>query len=423
MTREVRNNCRSYQEEPLLPKSLRILLLAPWIFVVFLPNSFREAEAVLYSIGGVIALLVVKRPLPPAFLVAGLGFTVIHSVGVLRNAWTAPDEAYIYNILTAYVAGPVYWVIYFRAVLAIFPIPTLCRWLSWAAVGVAAEIIVYYVFYDYIPSAVKEALVYEPNKTVIDGVAVVRLHAIGSLIFLLGFTSHFDTGNLLRQTLGWSLCCLAAVFTGRTGLLIGCAFAFIVVSGLRRRPKAFLAALIVGTLFVAVEKINLVKHDLDWANTFDDHIQKLISQGGEERPAQRAELLREFYEAPLLGKGHGLQTRVLRDTQKPWRYELFFEATLFRVGLLGLLLTVAPIFYGFLLLIRQTMINPTDSGRSGILAGGIALLTAGATNPYYEAVDFQWMIILPIVVSLIKDKTPSTAGNLRQRTPQLSLAR
>ena len=62
--------------------------------------------------------------------------------------------------------------------------------------------------------------------------------------------------------------------------------------------------------------------------------------------------------------------------------------------------TVVPLFYSLYVLSVAVKRDPSNPWLSGILGGYVAILVAGATNPYFEAIDFQWMIIMPLAVAL-----------------------
>ncbi len=381
------------------------LLPVALIFVAFLPNSFREIEIPLYIITGLASLYLSRGAVSLSSLVILIPYVCIHGTGILRNIDVSPTPDYIRNVSLAYLVGPIFWYIYSAALFQRVKPEILVGILNTLAVAVASQIIIYFLLYDQIPDFVKEALIYEPNRTLMDGVAVVRLHSIGSMIFLTGFAlQSLPSKAGLRPAIAasciWLLCGLAAVITGRTGLIAGASLSFIFVSTLRRKKHTWAGVILASLLSVGANSLGVLPDELNWKNIFDDHYDKIRSSGGEERPEQRAELMREFFESPVLGKGHGLQTKVLRDGMKPWRYELFYEATLYRVGLVGFIATVVPLFYSLYVLSVAVKRDPSNVWLSGILGGYVAILVAGATNPYFEAIDFQWMIIMPLAVAL-----------------------
>jgi hypothetical protein len=98
-----------------------------------------------------------------------------------------------------------------------------------------------------------------------------------------------------------------------------------------------------------------------------------------------------------LGSGHGIGVSYARSETFPWRYEMVWVATVFRVGLFGALVYT----FIFLLYIADVLIKLGTGALSVIdkfyFAGFISVYIASNTNPYIESVAFQWMFVFPVV--------------------------
>jgi hypothetical protein len=122
------------------------------------------------------------------------------------------------------------------------------------------------------------------------------------------------------------------------------------------------------------------------------------------RVEQAGVLLQRFQSYPLLGTGFGsFINDVIRATDAPFSYELVFYALLMKVGLLGILVLLAILYFA-LTIVRLPQLAATDPDR---YCSWVALTAgfwfAGATNPI--AVNFVGM---GVFVLLLMDARQST---------------
>lgn len=108
-------------------------------------------------------------------------------------------------------------------------------------------------------------------------------------------------------------------------------------------------------------------------------------------------LIRGWTESPLIGKGLGAVSEVVRAQDQPWAYELVYIAMLFTTGIVG----VAIYAYGGVWILRQAKRMTRDGYENSpvllsLLVGTIGIVVANATNPYLTKFDGMWNLFLPI---------------------------
>jgi hypothetical protein len=123
----------------------------------------------------------------------------------------------------------------------------------------------------------------------------------------------------------------------------------------------------------------------------------LFSGGGEARSVQASALWTGIIEAHGVGAGHGVGVPYVRSDQYPWRYELVWVATIFRVGLVGAIVYFLPFAFYIAAAVRSGLHRSLTMEDRFLLGGFLCAFVASGTNPYIESFAFQWMYILPIV--------------------------
>ncbi len=105
------------------------------------------------------------------------------------------------------------------------------------------------------------------------------------------------------------------------------------------------------------------------------------NKGDVERIGQFNSLLDGWYESPIIGHGNGAAVSLVRNDERPWRYELGYILRLNNMGLLG----TGIHCFGLLLICINLFKNFYKSGKifyMSSLAGLLSLLFADGTNPY-----------------------------------------
>ena len=138
------------------------------------------------------------------------------------------------------------------------------------------------------------------------------------------------------------------------------------------------------------------------SSVFDIVFDKVASGGG----SARAEMSRSLYEAIFdnggLGAGHGVGVQFVSDPLHPWRYEVVWLATLYRVGIVGAVIYVLPFLLYTVGVIRLALARLLPVRHKFLFCGFVCAFLATNTNPYIEAFALQWMYVIPLVLWYIE---------------------
>jgi hypothetical protein len=118
------------------------------------------------------------------------------------------------------------------------------------------------------------------------------------------------------------------------------------------------------------------------------------------RGEQFTALLTGWASNPLFGSGIGaVAPGIIRSTEQPWSYELYYVAELFNIGLTGVL--VYAVGLGWILRSAARAIGSgalTGLYLLPVMAGSVCFLAASATNPYIGKYDSLFVIFLPVAL-------------------------
>jgi hypothetical protein len=380
----------------------QIFLIYIFLFLIIVfPNAFREIKAVdlllIVTLSSFTITSISKIDL------LGLGLLCVSWIGsiflVITGSMRATPGSEIY-ILGSYVLAPAAWWFILLRLLKLVELNKVIHFILTCGAIAALEIILFFIFFDYLDPAIKDLLIADPNVTMSSsGIPTVRLHAISSLIFIVPafFSLLIDKKETYPISgFSWiiaSIFLTATILSGRSALIIVAlaSLAIFGVSGGVRR----IGLIVSGGFFVIVILSFL---DVNAISALSNVVNKVSEYGGEERLSQRDALLSGFSASPLIGQGYGVPANVIRNESDPWRYELFYHALLFHGGLFGFFTYMVPIFIALILLLRGTIRK--DSIKRFALFGLTSFLVATYTNPYIEGIESQWMWILPFLIGL-----------------------
>lgn len=100
----------------------------------------------------------------------------------------------------------------------------------------------------------------------------------------------------------------------------------------------------------------------------------------------------------FLGNGSGsYDSRIVRDKEHPWFYELAYHAFLYQKGLIWLFTFILQLSYIFLGLKKLKKENPLYNC---FIYGLFAILIANSVDPYLNKFGCLWMLYLPFVIVL-----------------------
>lgn len=393
----------------MISKLFRLLAVALLVMCVVVPNSMKPLAAGLLCVCALISLSQLRmrssyRMLGMFLASSGVVTLLYMLVGALRGA---PFDAMV-QVAVIYIVSPALWMFVLLCFLdlvskqALFSILTVSALAACLSVGLFV-----YLFKSFGPASVR-FFIENPNLQWGDGVYAATLHVYGSLIFLSGayFAAPRVVSSLALRCIVLGSLMAAALTSGRTALIfaifVGGALGLLSVSrqqnmGGRRRVFSLFI------FIVAIASVGLVLHSLQRDAAFDvslllrESFEKLHVAGGDVRFEQVRALLEGAQSSWFLGSGHGVGVSLTSSERFPWRYELVWAATLFRVGVLGSLVYVAPFIFYLFVAFRGLLLKRLDDYEMFMFGGFVAVFLASNTNPYIEAFAFQWMFVLPVV--------------------------
>jgi hypothetical protein len=418
--------------QPLQPVSGFIagaLLIGLFTLTVVLPNSLRTI-AVAFLVSSALALpwlagLKALRNPFFAFLFASVPITLFYVlVGIQHGA----SDVAATQVPIIYVLTPLLWGLVCCSVRRLLSPKAVVTWLV-AGLWLAGLTVLYFfvAFLTLGPDAVglfaaepnleSSAVGYvttpvAPNLGVTpEGYVAATMQVYGSLIFVVGglFASPGVIRNRIVRAASLVVAIAIALTSGRVALLLAIPIGLLVYAlagfsdrhsrlSARLRPVmviagAAMAAALITFAFGVLFGWNLA---IDLAEVVD----KLAGGGDETRRTEMSYLMAGVADHWGLGAGHGVPASVVRLPQFPWRYELLWAATLFRVGLLGAAVYAAPFVVALWRGGGDLARGRLTIHERFLFGGFVAAFAASNSNPYLEGFVFQWMVVLPLVYFL-----------------------
>jgi hypothetical protein len=382
-----------------------LLLLA--LSCVIFPNSLKILAAISLIAAAAIGLprllSELRRDLIVALWLLGALVSLIYMViGQLRGA---PAEA-AWQVALIYGLFPILWITVTKQLLACFPLNKLIRAMTICGVICCGTVaIFYYLFLTIGPEAVA-FFIEEPNiETGTEGYIGATMYVFGTLIFLTcGFIAAFDVQRATVIDCAVLLIFMATAFVaGRSALLlalfVGAALNLfhLVVAGLR--PLAVSALRVIALVFLALALVASQSDTfgLDPVALVSPLIEKVLTAGGEGRMQQLDALATGIAQNWGLGAGHGVGVHYTVSDQHPWRYEMVWLASVYRVGVIGAAVYALPFILTLAIGLRALALGRLQRDEMFLYGGFLGAFIASNTNPYVEALVFQWMYVLPTV--------------------------
>jgi hypothetical protein len=207
-----------------------------------------------------------------------------------------------------------------------------------------------------------------------------------------------------------SLFVFVALISGRSALILAVLVGLLlnaIAVGMNARRRGG-SSILRDTLWVAaacaIVYISLGYVDLKFEQIVDPLVEKISFTGGDTRTEQFFALMNGVEESAGLGSGHGIGATYRVSELYPWRYEMVWAASVFRVGIIGAIVYSAPFLLVVVLGLRRLVTRRLDGNEMFIFGGFVASFVASNTNPYIEALVFQWMFILPTLYFLQSGK-------------------
>lgn len=384
-----------------------LALFGTVVSCLIFPNSLKITSAASLVVAFLSAVPKVRhdsslRMLLVWWIVSSLVTLFYALVGVVNGA---PTDAAI-QVFLIYVVFPFVWIYVVKLLLQEVSLDVVVKGLI--VVGVLACLTVFFFYYSFLTYG-RDAVAFFikiPNVDVsTEGYIGGTMHVFGSLIFIIGgyIASYSSLAGRRKNALLLSLFVFVALISGRGALLLAVLIGFFLnaVAVVMKLSSARSSAIIRGALLFAIS-CALVLVVLDYADLSLEQIttpllEKLVSVGGVGRNEQFFALMDAVAMHGGLGSGHGIGVDYTVDDTYPWRYEMVWVASVFRVGIIGAIIYAMPFLLAIGLGLHRFFKRGLDGNEMFVLGGFICAFIASNTNPYIEALVFQWMFILPVL--------------------------
>ncbi len=387
----------------------RVSLVITLFLSVVIPNSLQMVTAASLVISASFAALVLKKSqrLVRIFGVYGLTLFVTVTYLLLGVVEGATADA-VFQVLTIYVVSPFLWILIAAAIESRLGLDRVPEWLGYLTVACVVSVCLFFFLFLNYGAASVSFFIETANVNLNDGYVGATMSVYGSFIFLAG--AFFSSPTIIKN-IPFRIFCLisilgVAVTSGRSAVILSIILGlliFLVVRNkgrLRKNRGNGGAALLSVFIFALFAYFYFSEINLDFILQL--FFEKIADGGGVERVEQAAALWDGIRETAGLGAGHGIGVDYVRSDVNPWRYELVWLATLFRVGIVGFLIYLLPAiiyFKRFYYFFKRRLLRDVDIFLFG---GFFCAFLASNTNPYAEAFIFQWMYVLPFVFMMLK---------------------
>ncbi|MEW9570442.1 hypothetical protein ABQJ54_01615 [Rhodanobacter sp. Si-c] len=317
------------------------------------------------------------------------------------------------QVAAIYILSPLMWTIIAEALLRRLGADRLIDWFVLLSLLCAASVALFFYLYFRHGAAAVAFFFQGANINQNEGFSGATMHVYGSLIFLCG--GFFSSPELIRNRL-LRLVLLAALLvcaltSGRSALILavpmGWLMGMMLASRTTERPHRSSFTLFIRyglpVLVATVAALFLLQAytQISLGAVLNVVTDKLASGGGSARVQMGHSLLAGILDNGGLGSGHGVGVDYVSDPIHPWRYELVWLATLYRVGILGTVVYALPFLLYILGVLRLAYGRRLPPQHKFMFCGLVCALLATNTNPYIEAFAFQWMYVIPLVALFI----------------------
>jgi hypothetical protein len=395
----------------LLDYLLPPMLVGVGLLTVVVPNSFKAVAGASIVIVALLALVnaggsIMRNPVFRYAAAMGLVTVLYILVGAMNGA---PQEA-INQVSLIYLLFPAFWCVICVYIVSRYPAETLVRWFIAFLLLSAISIAYYFWAFNTLGAYAVEFLVENPNVDIREeGYVAAIMYVYGSLIFMVAglLASPTVIKSLPLRLVTILIAAVSAFTSGRSALILAVGVGVLVGMGhnLAGRGGRLNFNILARALFFLVFVLGLMAMvillfrallGIDLLLSIDILFEKLMSRGGAGRSEQSYALIDGIAANWGLGSGHGIAVGYIVDMNYPWRYEMIWLASAFRVGIFGSAIYALPfvivLVSGGSRLIRGSL-SPAERF---LYAGFFCSFLTSNTNPYIEGFVFQWMFILPL---------------------------
>ncbi|OYX39991.1 MAG: hypothetical protein B7Y91_00510 [Rhodobacterales bacterium 32-64-14] len=385
-----------------------ILEIGLWItlatLMVLLPNAFKDVAAGTLGITAIYYITTKRRFLSRTLLLIWISTSLVTLLYILVGlANGAPTEASD-QVLIIYIISPILWTIALRGALQNFGLDAMIKFLLFITpLAMLSQAFYYWAYFAGRFSGILDLMAGSANVDLSEDNVAAVMFIFGSMIFLYSgfFASSEVVGSKLVRWLFIFAILVSATTSGRSALIlalaIGGATAFFLSFTSITRIKMDIVAPILILPIAAVSSyfILLNLYGIDIRLGLEDLLEKIASGGGAARQNYVPQLLSGAADNFFLGAGHGIGVEYVASGDFPWRYEVVGAATLYRVGAVGTAIYAMPFIFSVRNAVLKARNTGLDRNEKYLLGALLASLVSANTNPYIEAVVFQWMYIFP----------------------------
>lgn len=380
------------------------------LFTVVVPNSLPIPTAIAMGLALLLALPGLRLGLGLRNLLALYACSAMVTVVylVVGGMHGAPFIALV-QVAAVYIVSPFIWIIVADGLRRAIGIERLVEWFVVLSLLCALSVALFFYLYLTRGAAAVAFFFQGANLNLNEGFAGATMHVYGSMIFLCG--GFFSSPELIkRRSLRFALLAMllvCALTSGRSALILsipmGACIGWMLASRTtehRGKPAIVrfmqygvpsLIAILV-TLYV-LEAYTQVRISAVLNIVFN----KVAAGGGVERTQMSSSLYNGILNNGGLGAGQGVGVNYVSDPIHPWRYEVVWLASIFRVGLLGAFIYALPFLIYMFGVAKMALDRRLPSHHKFMFAGFVCAFLATNTNPYVEAFSLQWMFTIPLV--------------------------
>jgi len=316
-------------------------LLGVVVSCLIFPNSLKMLSVASLALGFMCAASRVKFNAEIKFTIGFWAASTIVSIiyiliGIVNGA---PTEA-ITQVVLIYIIFPLVWIFVIAYLLRIATLHSIVSGLITVAfIACLSVFYFYYSFLNYGPDSVL-FFIEKPNVDITSSRSVAAtMYVFGSLIFLIGgYVASFSLleGNRKNHLL-LLLLVFVALISGRGALIlsVGIGLFISVLATLAHKKKIFFRNTLSVAIGTTLVLITLDYFDLGFGELVKPLIEKIFTLGGEGRSQQFVGLIDGISDNYGLGSGHGIGVDYKVNDNYPWRYEMVWLATIYRVGIIG----------------------------------------------------------------------------------------
>jgi hypothetical protein len=147
-------------------------------------------------------------------------------------------------------------------------------------------------------------------------------------------------------------------------------------------------------------------HPIIYEGLMDRLFEVFTSDGHRLRNLQSEQLIQGFSNNFILGSGFGGQVDIVRNSERPWVFELTYVQMLFNFGLTGMVswFILFSTFF-FIAIMKIRTFSGEKSEYISMLVGLVSVLIVSWSNPYLKSFDYIFILsIIPLIISSINRK-------------------